>query len=197
MADDCLLELLLQKPVNGCKRPAGIGNEFYIGHTRNIASYTRNSTTKVLETLVMKQGKRLWKYAGRVRQNTAGSELVVTDNGVTFNQSVTMITDYLSQLDMDALENLCQVEDLFIVYLSNKGQWKVAGLNKDPDKLDVFPGIARTAGSFPEGTVAGDSNAATITFGGQLENNPVVFLVSTGTLVATKAYLEAALTPAA
>lgn len=186
-----------EKPLNPCPALPGVGADVYVGNTSDILSYTRDATSKNILTLVMKPTKRLWKFAGRIKSNSANGEFQGGDNGTTFLQSYTLITDYITQLEMDALEDLCKARDLFVIFLENRGTYKAIGLNKDPDRRDIYPGVNVVTATFPTGVVAGDLTAATITLQGALENNAVVFQVVAGTVAATKAYLEAAMTPAA
>lgn len=179
------IELLAGKPSNGCKQLAGINENFYIGHTANIASYTQDATLKSISGITMLSGKKLFSFQGRRLENSAGAEATISEAGTSFKQDVIMVIDYNVQTDKDILEKLCQAESLFILYLSNRGIWRAVGLNKDPNLMKVLAGVKCSAAVFPEGKAITDLNAATITFTGQLSNLPVDVLIGASSPNAT------------
>lgn len=179
------LEILAGKPSNGCKQIAGINENFYIGHTANIASYTQDSTLKSISGITMVTGKKLFAFQGRRLENSSSAEATISEAGTSFKQDVIMVIDYNLQTEKDTLETLCKAESLFILYLSNKGIWRAVGINKDPTLMKVLSGVKCTAAVFPEGKSITDLNAATITFSGQLSNLPVDVLIGASSPNAT------------
>lgn len=191
----CAELILTTLSTKRCKVPGGLGTEFYLFDIEDVASYTADAVTKEIETIVMKTGKSLHKVVGVVNQNTANTTATGGENYPDYKQTFTLKAYYSTQLEKDDLETIVNHEQLGIIYPTLAGQWKAAGVTKDPAQLSLSSGLKTETANFPEGLTGQDTVAAEIILSGTLVNGTVIFNV--GTFATSKTYLESALTPAA
>lgn len=171
-----------------CKNFGGLGAEMYFVRFDDIATYSFNATTGVLDTFTLKATKKLSKFYGRrVAGNSANTGFARGENLATTPQTVTLVVDYDTQADIDALNAFKGPEDIIVFYQTNAGKVKVAGLNKDLNLPRSLNGLRVTDMAFPEGQNIQDSTAATITFNSENTVNPPVIVsitAATGTQIA-------------
>lgn len=178
-----------------CKTKGGIGTEFYLFDIDNIASYTRDATTKIIQTFVLLASTYLQKVEGFTASNEAKTDVTGGENYPDYVITFLMGLLYKSQLEKDDIENICNAEKIGVIYPTNEGQWKIAGINKDPALASLSQGMKMKTASFPEGKTGQDSTMATVLLEGMNTNGTVEFLISSGTFLTTRTYLEALLAP--
>jgi hypothetical protein len=183
------LEAGLDPSCEALNKVGGIAPRVWATQLKNISAYTVNTTTKAIETIVMKQipGTSpaeyypLLQFTGKKDKHNFNVAGVAGENVNTFNHSVALGLFAYSQLDSDAVEKLFNADDIVVIGQTNAEQIKVYGIET---------GLNGTNYEAPEGVLLNDSTMITVTLEGEQRKGARVF-ANGGTLASSIAYLDA------
>lgn len=168
------------------KKSGGVGKSFFLGNLPDLSAFVRDSTTKVLTGLTLAEDALLYEFQGRVlSSNVTESGAYGDDQIVRWTPTVTLLADYATQVEKEALQGVLGKENLFVIFYEvGRKQWVAVGI--PPATANIAEaledaGLAGTAYERGTGTAKADSTAATLTIAGELDFGSIDVLIGSGT----------------
>jgi hypothetical protein len=173
----CVDSLLtgIQAGCTAIKKVGGLGKRIYLGTVDDLATVTFGSGN-VVTAITFKTDKGLVQYSGRVDKNSAGSDIEVGENVNTRNQTLSMSVYYhpgaQGGLDLQALDQLIDQEQVFAIVETRAGQLEVFGIN-----IVNFAayGLKVTANPGSSGVLINDSTAFVPVLSGGFTNLQLIY----------------------
>jgi len=164
----------------------GVDKRVWIGSKNNILTST-NSAGYVNSITMANVGSipsKLYKFIGKRDKNNGTFAMTAGENVNTFNHTVALALYYSNPTQLEAIQQLCNADDLVVFVQENSDAIRVFGLDK---------GMSATAGEGGTGTLLNDSTAYTVTLSGEQRVMPQYFSVNgeIATLASNIAYLDA------
>lgn len=175
------------------KRPGGVGRRAWLGSVLDISALTFGQTnTHDLEAIAMKSTKRIVEVIGRPAKSSATTTFEDGENFSLRNQAVNLVLYAKTAAQRQALEEIIEQDQLFVVLERNDAQFEVYGIS-----LINFAnwGLKVTGGSYNTGIELNDETGVTLELTGGFKNVPLVF-DEEETYANNLAALTALLTPA-
>jgi len=172
------------------RKPGGLNKRVYIGVLSDLTAVTFG-TNNAITALTFAADKGLVKFIGKREKHNTAMTLEVGDNFNLRNHAVNLVAYYSTPAELEALDELIDVEGLFMVAETNSGELEVWGMNKGGN----FANFGMKAASVEGGSGAAilDSNVYTLGFTGNHENLQGYFISVPGasTLAEDIAILDA------
>ncbi len=179
------------------KLAAGYNKRVYIMQLADIASYTMDGTSKVIQTIVAETGKKAYNFVGKPLQNSASAEIVVSESGsIGFKQMPVIKLYTRTSLENFKVENLLKAEDLVFFMQSNGGFIQVWGLDVTSGTIaDPDGGLNIESGTWTGGATKSDATGWILNFSSELNNIWREFKTASSTGLASEiTYLDALVT---
>lgn len=162
----------------------GANKRVWIGQLSQTEGYTLNANGEI-ETITMGQDASsndytLKKFTGKKNKNNGTYELTAGDNVNTFNTSAILEVFHYTQGEREALENLINADDVFVIFQTDAGQVEVFGIDE---------GLNASAGTGGTGVNLQDKTSFTLTLSGEQRKLPYLFN-NGGTLATSISYLD-------
>lgn len=158
------------------REQGGIESRFWIGSIHDITSITYG-TGNEFTALALATGKQLFPFRGRKARHNAGHDLEVGENVNLRNQILEAVLYAKTPAEKQAYDQLSDSEDLFVIYITNSGQFEALGIPNAGEPITEY-GLKPSAGSGRKGQGRNDPNNKPITLSGQLPNIELVFAAS-------------------
>jgi hypothetical protein len=156
----------------------GVDKRVWIGQLAQREGYATNQTTKDIEGITMLTNSppyTLHKFIGKRFKNSGEFPLEEGENVNTFNHTAILQIFYSTSVELEALEELANADDLFVIMQGNDGKILCFGMDL---------GLNATAGEGGTGVELQDSTAYTMTISGQEMKAPRYFNVTPGASLA-------------
>lgn len=180
------------------KKLGGVAPTVYAGKLSQLDGYEVNEDTLDIKSLAMKANGsvdyKLKKFKGKKLKHSATSPLEVGENINVFNQNTLLRLYYSTSLEMAAIEDLANVDDLFLILQNMNGELEVYGIDTrgSQSSEDPLGGLSASAGEGGTGILLNDDTSYLLTLSGQHRVLKRLFSISTtATLAQNIAYLEA------
>ena len=170
----------------------GVASRMYIANFDDIASYTQDATSKVIDTLVMESTKKFYRFVGEAEKHSVVYEApdgeanyspwVVTLNGVFYPDTT------LDREKIDALKDggrYVVVIERYAGYMECLGIDVASGTVSDPEG-----GLQWAGGNGGSGIMKTDDVSFKIALKGKSSHIPKKFLPTGGTYPAAITYME-------
>jgi len=168
------LSLGVQASCLAIKKPGGVDKRVWIGLLDDVASITLG-TGNTLSAFVMKAGKGLTQWTGRREKNSAGSEIEIGENVTVRKQLVSLSVYWETAAQLTTLDELLDLEGLFVFVETNSGTIEVYGVNiSNTYNFNNF-GLKPTKNSGNTGKVINDTTAFALELSGGLTNLQLIF----------------------
>jgi len=168
------LALGVQASCLAVKKPGGVDKRVWIGLLDDVASITLG-TGNILNAFVMKAGKGLTQWTGRREKNSAGSEIEIGENVTVRNQLVSLSVYWETAAQLTTLDELLDLEGLFVFLETNAGLIEVFGVNMSNAYSFTNFGLKPTKNSGNSGKVINDATAFALELSGGLTNLQLIF----------------------
>jgi len=156
------------------KMKGGFDKEFYVGNIADLSSVTYGTNQEV--TAIAFGSGGLKKVSGKRLKHGAGTTLEPGDNVNMRVQNFNAVLYAKTAEERLPIEQLADAEDIFIIAESNAGVMEVFGINKgDNSQYDNY-GLTASAGEWKNGVLLNDDTSVSMTFSGQFDNGPLVFV---------------------
>jgi|GEM_PF-4353087 len=190
-------KLTISKLTNqNCKVPGGLDSTTYVYNLSDIVSVTRDATTRIVQTIVLKSGAKAEKWVGRKKAWDSTSESPAGQD--TWNQGLGMIYDISTAAEKYNFEKFAAARELVFVVQTNDEKYEIYGLGLTADgSLSPLSGLSKDTASLNKTVETNGETGAVIRFTGEVSGLPLELRVAAGTLAATRTYLEGQLVAAA
>ena len=175
MATCSYLTLGLDPSCEALKKLGGVNKRVWIGQIDDIDTITFGVDGEITAfTLLL--GKTLKAFIGKKEKHQGTYELTAGETINLFNQSVTLALYFESDLERKAVNELVNVEDMFIFVETNSGVIESYGIaNSTTLGYDNF-GLKATAGTGNgTGILINDETAYRVTLSGNVPNLPMLY----------------------
>ena len=170
----------------------GVASRMYIANFDDIASYTQDATSKVIDTIVMESTKKFFRFVGEAEKHSVTydapdgeanySPWIVTLNGV-FHTDTT--------LDREKLDALKDGGRYVVVIERYAGYMECLGIDVNSGTVsDPEGGLMWAGGNGGSGVLKTDDTSFKINLKGKSSHIPKKFLPTGGTLAAAITYME-------
>lgn len=175
MATCSYLTLGLDPSCEALKKLGGVNKRVWIGQIDDIASITFGVDGEIT-ALTLAMGKTLKAFIGKKEKHQGTYELTAGETINLFNQSVTLALYFESDLERKAVNELVNVEDMFVFVETNSGVIESYGIaNSTSLGYDNF-GLKATAGTGNgTGILINDETAYRVTLSGNVPNLPMLY----------------------
>jgi hypothetical protein len=191
MAGGCSNSLAALDPsCAALKKKGGFDKRFYVGSIADLTAVTITSGIQEVTAFTFAATTGFKKIIGKRLKHGASTTL---EAGEVVNMRVQNFNAVLyaqSALERQAIEELADAEDIFIVAESNSGTFEVFGINNGSNgQFDNF-GMKATAGEWKHGVLLNDDTSVSMTFSGEFDNAAMIFDESE-TIAANETVLDA------
>lgn len=165
--------------VGGTKKRVYVGQKSQISgitslSNGDISGFTMNTIGSIPATF--------YKFIGKRDKNSFAFPLTAGDNINTFNHTAILSLYYSTSADLEAIEQLCNADDLVVIMEDNNDRLVVLGWDN---------GLNASAGEGGSGTMLQDSTAYVVTLTGEQKEAPKYFsTAATATHATNLAYLD-------
>ena len=179
MAGGCSNTLLESAPsCAALKKKGGFDKRVWVGSIADLDSVTYGTNQEVT-AFTFASGKGFKTVSGKKLKNGSETTLEAGDNVNMRKQNFNAVLYAQSALEREAVENLWDAEDIFIVAEANAGTIEVYGINKgDNQQYDNY-GMKASAGTWNDGVALNDDTGIPTTFSGDLEHGPLIYTEGT------------------
>jgi hypothetical protein len=161
----------------------------YVGLLSDLASVTFG-TGNIVSALSFNDGAGLVKFIGKREKHNTAMTLEVGENFNLRNHAVNLVAYYNTSAELEALDQLIDVEGAFMIAETNSGEIEVWGMNIGSNFANF--GLKASAIEGGSGTAIVDSNIYTLSMTGNHENLQAYFKSSpSATLAENLAILDA------
>lgn len=187
----------LDPSCDALKKVGGLTKRIWATQLSVIDSYTVNASTLDIESITLCSASptnTLKKFIGRKLKNNKAHEAEIGENINVINQQVNLVLYHNTSLEMKAIEDLMNAEDVVVFAETNAGTIEVYGIDTrgSASSDDPIGGLNCSALTGGTGTILNDSTATTVTLSGQHRVIARLFNISTSaTLAQNIAYLDA------
>jgi hypothetical protein len=171
------------------RKPGGLNKRVYVGLLSDLASVTFG-TGNIVSALSFNDDAGLVKFIGKREKHNTAMTLEVGENFNLRNHAVNLVAYYNTSAELEALDQLIDVEGAFMIAETNSGEIEVWGMNIGSNFANF--GLKASAIEGGSGTAIVDSNIYTLSMTGNHENLQAYFKSSpTATLAENLAILDA------
>jgi hypothetical protein len=171
------------------RKPGGLNKRVYVGLLSDLASVTFG-TGNIVSALSFNTDAGLVKFIGKREKHNTAMTLEVGENFNLRNHAVNLVAYYNTSAELEALDQLIDVEGAFMIAETNSGEIEVWGMNIGSNFANF--GLKASAIEGGSGTAIVDSNIYTLSMTGNHENLQAYFKSSpTATLAENIAILDA------
>lgn len=188
MADELTCAGLIQGQVADCAaldKVGGVKPRVWVGQLSQldeVTPYTEDGDGYIdaINFASASPAYGLHKFVSKKEKHNGNTELVVGENVNTFNQQANLVLYHSTPEHREAIEQLINAEDVFVIFQTQAGQLEVYGITQ---------GLNASAGNGGTGVVLNDSTAFSLTLAGEQLGLPKLFLTG-GSLAASITYLD-------
>lgn len=180
-----LLTLGINPGCAALQKLGGLNKRVYLLDKANLASYTIDGTSKMLTTIVMESTTKLYKFISKDNAKQAyKADLVVGANVNVWNHVLDMVLYADTQLELNAVRDLCRSSELYAIVQRNSGEFFILGLDIESGNLaEPEGGLMATAGTMSSGITLQDDTSIKISLSGEVKHTPIrTFVAATQTL---------------
>ena len=171
------------------RKPGGLNKRVYVGLLSDLASVTFG-TGNIVTALSFNANAGLVKFIGKREKHNTAMTLEVGENFNLRNHAVNLVAYYNTSAELEALDQLIDVEGAFMIAETNSGEIEVWGMNIGSNFANF--GLKASAIEGGSGTAIVDSNIYTLSMTGNHENLQAYFKSSpSATLAENLAILDA------
>jgi hypothetical protein len=171
------------------RKPGGLNKRVYVGLLSDLASVTFG-TGNIVSALSFIEDTGLVKFIGKREKHNTAMTLEVGENFNLRNHAVNLVAYYNTSAELEALDQLIDVEGAFMIAETNSGEIEVWGMNIGSNFANF--GLKASAIEGGSGTAIVDSNIYTLSMTGNHENLQAYFKSSpSATLAENLAILDA------
>lgn len=177
---------------NASQAVGGVVSRMYIANFDDIASYTQDATSKVIDTIVMESTKKFWRFVGLPEQHSVTYELQTGGgNYKPWNTTVNGVFYADTTLDRQYIDSLKNASRVVIVIERNAGYMEVVGIDVNSGTVsDPEGGLMVTSSTGGSGVLKSDDSSFKIALSGSCSHLPKKFLPTGGTLASAITYME-------
>lgn len=175
MAACSFLTVGLDPSCEALKKLGGVNKRVYIGQLSDIDTITFGVDGEIT-ALTLLLGATLKRFYGKKEKNQGTYELVAGETINLFNQSAILALYFDSDAERTAVNQLVNVEDMFVFIETNAGNIEAYGIaNSTALGYDNF-GLKATAGTGNgTGILINDDTAYRVTLSGNVPNLPMLY----------------------
>lgn len=170
----------LDPTCDALKKIGGVNKRVWIGQLDDIDTITFGTNGEIL-TFSLLAGKTLKDFIGKKEKHQGTYELTAGETINLFNQSVILALYFESDAERKAINELVNVEDMFVFVETNSGVIETYGIANDTTPLqsnlayNAF-GLKATAGTGNgTGVLINDETTYRVTLSGNVPNLPMLF----------------------
>ena len=175
MATCSYLTLGLDPSCEALKKLGGVNKRVWIGQIDDIDTITFGVDGEITAFTLL-AGKTLKAFIGKKEKHQGTYELTAGETINLFNQSVVLALYFESDLERKAINELVNVEDMFVFIETNSGVIETYGIaNSTSLGYDNF-GLKATAGTGNgTGVLINDETTYRVTLSGNVPNLPMLY----------------------
>lgn len=173
-------------------KKGGLNKRVYLFDKANLASYTLDGTSKKVTAITLEGSTYLYKFVSKDNmRNAYRVELVAGETVNTWNHILDLVLYADTQLEYNAINELCDANELLAIVQRNSGEFVILGLDTEIGNAnEPEGGLRATAGSTTSGIQLNDDTSIRVSLSGNIGVMPTVcYFASTQT--AEIAYLDA------
>ena len=177
----------LDPTCDALNKVGGVNKRVWIGQLSQITGYSKDGGTDDISGISMAVNGSipftLKKFISKRDKIAVTFPLSVGENINTFNHTLAIPLYYSTTQELNAIKNLCNADDLFVVFQDNNDELMVAGIEL---------GLNASAGEGGTGILLNDATSYMVTLSGEQKSTPKYFNISSvATLAQNIAYLDA------
>lgn len=154
------------------RKPGGLNKRIYIGLLTDLDAVAFGDGNLVT-SLTFKAEKGLVKVIGKREKHSSTIALEVTDNFSLRTHGINVVIYYNTPLELEAVDEMIDVESAFVIAETNAGEIECWGINKGANFLNF--GLKSSSLEGGSGVAITDSNIFTLGFTGNHENLQLFF----------------------
>lgn len=160
------------------RKAGGLNKRIYLGLLSDLTSVTFGTGNQVT-AFTFAAEKGFVKFIGKREKHNAVMALEAGENFNLRNHGINLVNYYNTAEELSALDDLIDLEGVFVVVETNSGELEVWGLNKGGNFANF--GLKVSAIDGGSGTAITDSNIYTLSLNGNHENLQLYFASVPGT----------------
>lgn len=175
-------------------KKGGLNKRIYLTDKANITAYTVDGTSKNITSITLVGSTYLYKFVSKDNmRNSYKASLVPGENVNLWNHVLDAVLYADTQLEYNAITNLCNANEIIAIVQRNSGEFMILGLDTEiGNAAEPEGGLKATAGEINSGIQLNDDTSIKVSLSGQVSHPPKrCYFASTQT--AEIAYLDALL----
>jgi len=189
MACTSEISLAVSRLVDGCATNGGLDAQAWVFNHSDIASVTRDATSKEVQTIVMKASTFAYKWVGKQQAWSATANKAI---GTTaWVQTLNMVFNLSTAADRDKFEKLAAADRLVFIVQDNNESLKIFGLGlTSTNGIAPLSGLVDSEGNLDITVETGGDTTGRLARSGQIANTYLDFKIASGTLATSITYLD-------
>lgn len=170
----------------------GVASRMYIANFDDIASYTQDATSKVIDTIVMESTKKFYRFVGEAEKHSVTYDAPDSETNYSpWEVKVNGVFHTDTTLDREKLDALKDGGRYVVVIERYAGYMEVLGIDVNSGSTsDPEGGLYWAGGNGGSGILKSDDTSFKIALKGKSSHIPKKFLPTAGTLAGAITYME-------